>query len=165
MSKKNLATICLAKTKVPQAIQLPMRPHQDSHLAANTETDRKRILVVDDEEIMRDFLVDILEDYEVVTAEDGDEAITKLEREQYDLVITDLKMPRVSGDMVVKRAIEIDPSYKVIVISGYSTLFTVSESIEGGACAFLSKPFSVQQLRDEIVKSFNRDSRDSDASA
>ncbi|MBN4076290.1 response regulator [Gemmatimonas aurantiaca] len=120
----------------------------------NPEKSKKRILVVDDEEIMRDFLVDVLEEYEVTTAEDGDIAISKLECDQYDLVITDLKMPRVSGDMVVKKAIELNPDYKVIVISGYSTLFTVSESIEGGACAFLSKPFSVQQLRDEITKSF-----------
>lgn len=121
------------------------------------ESVKKKILVVDDEEIMRDFLVDVLEDFEVTTAEDGDIAINKLESDTFDLVITDLKMPRVSGDMVVKKAISLNPEYKVIVISGYSTLFTVSESIEGGACAFISKPFSVKQLRDEVSKSFNHD--------
>jgi DNA-binding NtrC family response regulator len=131
-----------------------MASHLDPHTNLDAEAAKKRILVVDDEEIMRDFLVDVLEEYEVTTAQDGDEAINKLESSQFDLVITDLKMPRVSGDMVVKKAIELDPTYKVIVISGYSTLFTVSESIEGGACAFLSKPFSVKQLRDEVVKSF-----------
>ena len=113
----------------------------------------KSILVVDDEEIMRDFLVDVLEDYQVTTAADGDEAIKRLDQSRFDLIITDLKMPRVSGEEVVRRAIELDPSYKVIVISGYSTLFTVTKSIENGACAFLSKPFSIQQLRDEVTKS------------
>lgn len=118
-----------------------------------TEDKPKSILVVDDEEIMRDFLVDVLEDYAVTTASDGDEAIELLGKERYDLIITDLKMPRVSGEEVVRKAIEIDANYKVIVISGYSTLFTVSQSIENGACAFLSKPFSIQQLRAEITRS------------
>ena len=113
----------------------------------------KMILVVDDEEIMRDFLVEVLEDYKVTAVGDGSEAIEHIERQAYDLIITDLKMPKVSGEEVVRRAIEIDPSYKVIVISGYSTLFTVSQSIENGACAFLSKPFSIDQLRSEVTKS------------
>jgi len=123
-----------------------------THLQDNSETD-KMILVVDDEEIMRDFLVEVLEDYKVTAVADGSEAIEHLEHQAYDLVITDLKMPKVSGEEVVRRAIEIDPSYKVIVISGYSTLFTVSQSIENGACAFLSKPFSIDQLRSEVTKS------------
>lgn len=118
-----------------------------------TEDTTKSILVVDDEEIMRDFLVDVLEDFSVTTASDGDEAIELLQKHRYDLVITDLKMPRVSGEEVVRKAIDIDPNYKVIIISGYSTLFTVSQSIENGACAFLSKPFSIQQLRAEITRS------------
>lgn len=112
----------------------------------------KSILVVDDEEIMRDFLVDVLDDYSVTTASDGDEAIALMRKERYDLIITDLKMPRVSGEEVVRQAVEIDANYKVIVISGYSTLFTVAQSIENGACAFLSKPFSIQQLRAEVTR-------------
>ena len=112
----------------------------------------KSILVVDDEEIMRDFLVDVLDDYSVTTASDGDEAIALMRKERYDLIITDLKMPRVSGEEVVRQAVKIDANYKVIVISGYSTLFTVAQSIENGACAFLSKPFSIQQLRAEVTR-------------
>lgn len=101
---------------------------------------------------MRDFLVDVLEDYEVTTASDGDEAIKRLNQERFDLVITDLKMPRVSGEEVVRHAIGIDSHYKIIVISAYSSLFTVTKSIENGACAFLSKPFSIRQLRDEVAR-------------
>lgn len=119
----------------------------------NAKKDKvKSILVVDDEEIMRDFLVDVLDDYSVTTASDGDEAIALMRKERYDLIITDLKMPRVSGEEVVRKAVEIDANYKVIVISGYSTLFTVAQSIENGACAFLSKPFSIQQLRTEVTR-------------
>ncbi len=102
---------------------------------------------------MRDFLVEVLENYSVTAVADGSEAIEKMESQKFDLVITDLKMPVVSGEEVVRKAIELDPTYKVIVISGYSTLFTVSQSIENGACAFLSKPFSIDQLRSEVTKS------------
>ena len=110
-------------------------------------TDKQSILVVDDEEIIRSFLSEVLgEDYDVNLAEDGGEAIEKIKEYRYDLIITDLKMPNVSGEEVVKYACDIDPNYKVIVISGFSSLHTVSQSINNGACAFLSKPFSIKEL-------------------
>lgn len=120
---------------------------------------RKSILIVDDEKVMREFLSEVLDSYEVTSAADGDEAISHLKERDFDLIITDLKMPRISGEEVVKFAIEKDPSYKVIVISGYSSLFTASKSIENGACAFLSKPFSIQQLRSEVTKSLDKSGR------
>ena len=107
---------------------------------------RHSILVVDDEEIIRDFLSEVLEDYEVTLACDGDEAIARLRQRRFDLEITDLRMPRVPGEEVVKAAQEIDPSTRVIVISGYSSLYTGSRSVASGACAFLSKPFSIKEL-------------------
>lgn len=112
-----------------------------------TDTGKKTILVVDDEEIIREFLFEVLQDdYDVHTATDGDDAIQKLGDKTYDLVITDLKMPRVSGEEVVKFAREVDPDAQVIVISGYSSLYTVSQSVNHGASAFLSKPFSITEL-------------------
>jgi DNA-binding NtrC family response regulator len=104
------------------------------------------ILVVDDEEIIRDFLSEVLEDYNVTLACDGDEAIAHLEKHPFDLIITDLRMPRVPGQEVVKFARETYPDAKVIIISGYSSLYTVSQSVGHGACAFLSKPFSIKEL-------------------
>ncbi len=104
------------------------------------------ILIVDDEEIIRDFLSEILEEYQVTVACDGDEAIEKIRNKRYDLVITDLRMPRVPGEEVVKFTRETYPNSKVIVISGYSSLATVSQSVSNGACAFLSKPFSIKEL-------------------
>ena len=109
--------------------------------------EKKSILIVDDEEIIRDFLFEVLsEDYQISVASDGDEAIEQLQATSFDLIITDLKMPRVSGEEVVKYARDNDPDSKVIVISGYSSLYTVSQSVNRGACAFLSKPFSIKEL-------------------
>jgi len=116
------------------------------------DTARKSVLIVDDEEIIRSFLFEVLsEDYEVSLACDGDEAIAEIRKKKYDLIITDLKMPRVSGEEVVKFACENDPNSKVIVISGFSSLYTVSQSINNGACAFLSKPFSIKELMQAVT--------------
>ena len=113
---------------------------------------KKSVLVVDDEEIIRNFLFEVLcEEYEVSLASDGDEAIEQLQKQSFDIVITDLKMPRVSGEEVVKFACENDPSVRVIVISGFSSLYTVSQSINNGACAFLSKPFTIDELKQTVA--------------
>jgi DNA-binding NtrC family response regulator len=104
------------------------------------------ILIVDDEEIIRDLLAEVLEDYEISLAADGSEAIDRLKERRFDLVITDLRMPNVSGEEVVRFAREHNANQQVIVISAYSSLHTVSQSISNGACAFLSKPFSIKEL-------------------
>ena len=109
--------------------------------------DTQSILVVDDEEVIREFLFEVLsDDYNITLVGDGDEAIERIRAENFDLVITDLKMPRVSGDEVVKFARKTSPNSKVIIISGYSSLYAASQSVNSGACAFLSKPFSIAEL-------------------
>lgn len=113
-------------------------------------TENQSILIVDDEEIIRDFLSEVLEGYDISMACDGDEAIEKLKKRPFDLVITDLRMPKVPGEEVVKAARELHPNAKVIVISGYSSLYTVSQSVSHGACAFLSKPFSIKELMQTV---------------
>ena len=113
----------------------------------------KSILVVDDEEVMREFLSDVLEDFEVDKARDGREAIDKLKERHYDLIITDMKMPGVSGEEVVQFARESHPETKIIVISGYSSLFSVGNTMGLGVAAFLAKPFSIKQIRTEVENS------------
>jgi DNA-binding NtrC family response regulator len=120
------------------------------------DSERKSILVVDDEEIIRKFLSEVLnEDYCVCVASDGDEAIEQIKQHKFDLIITDLKMPKVSGEEVVKFARQHDPQAKVIVISGFSSLYTVSESIKCGARAFLAKPFSIRELMQSVAEAVN----------
>ncbi len=116
------------------------------------KSSEKTILIVDDEEVMRDFLGDVLEEFTIAKATDGDEAIEKLKNEKFDLIITDMKMPRVSGEEVVKFAREKDSEIKIIVISGYSSLISVSNTLNQGVNAFLSKPFTIKQIRAEVEK-------------
>ena len=115
-----------------------------------TGTKAQSILIVDDEEIIRDLLAEVLEDYTVSLAADGREAIDILKERKFDLVITDLRMPNVPGEEVVRYARETYPDIGVIVISAYSSLHTVSQSITNGACAFLSKPFSIKELMQTV---------------
>lgn len=121
------------------------------------DSKRKLVLVVDDEEIIRSFLSEVLsENYDVSVASDGDEAIEQIKKQKFDLIITDLKMPRVSGEEVVKFAREHDPNSRVIVISGFSSLYRVSQSINCGACAFLSKPFDIRELMQTVEETVIR---------
>lgn len=116
-------------------------------------SEKKNILVVDDEEIIREFLSEVLsEDFDVSLACDGGEAISKLSEGTYDLVITDMKMPNVPGDEVVKYVQQHQPDTPVIVISGYSSLYAASQSVSHGACAFLAKPFSIADLSRTVAE-------------
>jgi len=120
------------------------------------DPNKKSVLIVDDEEIIRNFLSEVLgEKYDVSLASDGDEAIEQIKKRRFDLIITDLKMPRVPGEEVVKFAQQQDPTSRVIVISGFSNLYMVSQSINNGACAFLSKPFSIKELMETVTDAVN----------
>jgi DNA-binding NtrC family response regulator len=112
---------------------------------------KKSILIVDDEEVIRSFLAEVLgEEYDVMLACDGDEAIELLRGRKFDVVITDLKMPRVPGEEVVRFTRAQDPETRVIVISGFSSLYSASRTVSDGACAFLSKPFSIKELKQAV---------------
>jgi len=125
-------------------------------------TSEKEILIVDDEEVMREFLSEVLEDFQVETASDGNEAISKMKSKSYDLIITDMKMPGVSGEEVVQFAKKTCPDSKIIVISGYSSLFSVGNTTRFGISAFLSKPFTIKQIRSEVEKSLKSSDSETD---
>ena len=117
-------------------------------------TATKSILIVDDEEVMREFLTEILEDYDITKACDGEEAVEKIKEKNFELIITDMKMPGISGEEVVKFARKESPETQIIVISGYSSLSSVSNTLGHGVSAFLSKPFTIKQIRAEVEKIF-----------
>ncbi len=107
------------------------------------------ILVIDDEESMRDSCQQTLlrDENRVEVAEDGSKGLSMLERESFDLVILDLKMPGLSGMEVLKKVKEEDPEIVVIVITGYATIESAVEAMKAGAYDFIPKPFTPDSLR------------------
>lgn len=113
-----------------------------------------RILVVDDEEPMRKLLNEMLTTggHEVTTAVDGQEGIERLQKERFDVVISDLAMPRKTGVDVLNAAKSIDPNYPVVIITGFPSRETAEKLIRIGASEFISKPFEVDKVLITVVK-------------
>ena len=111
------------------------------------------ILVVDDEPEMRLALFHALSSsgYTVTTASCGFEALKKLEKQTYDMVITDVKMPDINGIEILKEIKKRTPQTKVVMITAYGTVESAVEAMKEGAFDFLLKPFSLQVL-EKIVK-------------
>jgi len=118
------------------------------------ETDRRppRILVVDDERSMRELLAIVLrrEGYEVLLAENGRAAIDLLEREPVDILISDIKMPDLSGVDVLRAAKKIDQDILGIMITAFASTETAVEAMRLGACDYLSKPFDIDLLKMKV---------------
>lgn len=115
-------------------------------------TNNGKILIVDDEEVMRDFLLEVFAPYEPLSARDGEEALAALLGNHVAVVITDLKMPQMDGLELLRRAKEMNREIKVIVVTGYASLETASDCIRAGATDFLKKPFSIAQIRDSVAR-------------
>ena len=113
----------------------------------NRELD-KRVVVVDDEEDVRLFCSLVMErlGYDVNSFASGEQALAFLASASTDLLITDAKMPGMSGIELIERVKALDPAIAALVITGYSTMEMAFEAIRAGAQDFLPKPFSVQDL-------------------
>jgi two-component system, NtrC family, response regulator PilR len=111
-----------------------------------------RILVVDDERSMRELLAIVLrrEGYEVLLAENGRSAVSLLEREPVDLLISDIKMPDLSGVDVLRAAKKIDQDILGIMITAFASTETAVEAMRLGACDYLSKPFDIDLLKMKV---------------
>lgn len=122
--------------------------------AAVPPSGRPRILVVDDEASIRDLLSKALAlaDYEVDLAVDGEAAIEQLRTHSYDLLITDLKMPRVDGLAVIREAKRYRSDLPVIIITGFSTEASAIEAINLGVAGYLVKPFRIPQILSVAAK-------------
>ena len=111
-----------------------------------------KILVIDDEEIMRSFLCDMLfdEGYQVQAVPSGEEGIKLFQKENFHLVVTDLKMPGFSGIDVLKAVKNANPNADVIMITGYASVETAVESMKLGAVDYITKPFEMDQIKNVI---------------
>jgi len=110
------------------------------------------ILVVDDEPSIREFLQIMLEreGYEVSCAEDGREAISLFEKNPFDVVLADIRMPRTTGFEVLNRIRELSPETKVIMITAFASFESAVESMKEGAYDYITKPFNVDEVKKTV---------------
>lgn len=107
-----------------------------------------RILVVDDEKNIRSGLARalVMDGYEVVQAEDGQEALKTMLKTEIDLIIADLRMPKVSGDELLKKVVSAYPTVPVIILTGHGTVDNAVQAMRNGAYDFLTKPVNLERL-------------------
>ncbi len=131
-----------------------MRPAESSQEPRSASLGSCRILVVDDERSMRELLSIVLrrEGYEVVLAENGRAALAVLEQQPIDLLISDIKMPDMSGVDVLRAAKRIDLDIVGIMITAFASTDTAVEALRLGALDYLSKPFNVDELKLKVRK-------------
>ena len=114
----------------------------------------KHILVVDDEPGIREFLGTAFREkgYTVTTASNGDQGVNLVERNPYDLIITDLKMPGQTGMDVLRAAKRACVDSNVIIVTAYGTISTAVEAMRLGAQDFISKPFKLAEIELKVNK-------------
>ncbi|MEP0829108.1 MAG: response regulator [bacterium] len=123
-----------------------------------------RILVVDDEEIVLSLVKDALEDagYEIELASGGLEALRKLEREHFDFILTDIRMPECDGLELAKRAREKVPAIGVIFMTGYANLNSAKDAIKEGAYDYIMKPFELNEIRQAVKGAIRKRQKDAE---
>jgi ATP-dependent Lon protease len=111
-----------------------------------------RILVVDDEEIARTNMEYILrkDGYQVESAASGGEALERFKNQDFDLVLTDLKMEKMDGLQLLEAVKQISPTTELVMITGYATVSTAVEALRKGAAHYLSKPINLDDLRQTV---------------
>jgi len=117
-----------------------------------------RILVVDDEEAMRDSCSQVLtkDGYEVHAAADGTTGLELAKELKPNLVLVDLKMPGIGGQAVLEQIRNMDASIALVVITGYATVGSATEAMNRGALDFLPKPFTPSELRNVVQRALER---------
>ena len=119
-----------------------------------------KILIVDDESSIRRTLRDILEfeKYEVDEAADGMECLVKIKKSKYDVIIMDIKMPKMDGMEAIERIQILSPDTPVVMISGHANIDTAVEAVKKGAFDFISKPPDLNRLLITIRNAMDKSS-------
>ncbi|MCX5891144.1 MAG: sigma-54 dependent transcriptional regulator [Deltaproteobacteria bacterium] len=119
---------------------------------------RGKILIVEDELIARENLDHVLtkEGYDTVAVDNGIRAFKELEQQEFDLVLTDLRMQQVDGMQVLERTKELYPDTEVVVITGFATVSTAVEAMQKGAYHYLPKPYKIDEARILVRKALEK---------
>jgi DNA-binding NtrC family response regulator len=118
----------------------------------------ERILVVDDDKGVREALTEYLKTlgYEVFTAEDGEDALTKYRNGECQIILADLIMPKVDGMEFLKRIREVSEDVIFLMITGHPSIGTAVESINRGADDYITKPFHLEDVKLRITKALEK---------
>lgn len=120
----------------------------------------KKILIVEDEKaisgVLHSILSDELPDYEFVIAEDGLEGFKYIEKEEFNLVISDIKMPKISGTELLKQSLSIKPDQTFVMISGHADIDTAVSCLKEGAYDFISKPIDINRLITSVKNALDK---------
>ena len=118
----------------------------------------ERLLIVEDEDTLCESLqrVFMREGYEVDRAEGAESAFELLQHRSYDLIITDIILPGISGIELLTKYRKKNPSQKVIVITAYASLATAVESIKGGASDVIMKPLMHDEMKNAVRKALDQ---------
>ena len=118
----------------------------------------RRILIIDDDESICSTLHDILEyeDYEVETASDGEVGLSMIMSQQWDIVLCDVKMPKLDGIEVLEQGLKHNPKLPFIMISGYANIDTAVECARKGCNDFIHKPVDLNRLLVSIRNAFDK---------
>ena len=116
--------------------------------------EKKQVLIVDDEPNLRKILAAQLsrDGYEVMLAEDGEQGLALLKEHHIDLVVTDLKMPKVDGMTLLREALREQPNLPIVMITAHGTVDTAVEALKLGAFDYLTKPFDKDEVRQVVAK-------------
>jgi CheY-like chemotaxis protein len=120
--------------------------------------EKGRILVLDDDPVVNLSCRRILgaEGYHISTVERGEDALRKMEKESFDLLISDIRLPDISGMTVLKETRVIHPEVDVVIITGYPTVEDAKESIRLGAFEYIEKPFTPDFMLNVAKKLFDK---------
>jgi len=121
------------------------------------ESSKYTILVVDDEELIRNLVVTVLSElgHSVITAMDGVDALNKMGENKFDAVITDIKMPNMDGIILTREISKQYPSIPVMVMITYDEEYFVGTAISAGAREFIKKPFDLDEFAIRLHKMIN----------
>ncbi len=117
-----------------------------------------RILVVDDEQVIRDILSEFLsmEGYVVRSVDSGERALTELRLRPYDMVISDLKMPGISGIELLERISDENINVLTVIMTGFGTVETAIQAMKKGAYDYILKPFKVEEVMHVVRRGLER---------
>ena len=127
-------------------------------LKAREAAGGKTILIVDDDELTREFFKRLLQEYRILTASNGEEAVYMVGKESLDLVLLDIKMPGIDGIETLRQIKALNPSLPVVMISAHGTLKTSVEAAKLGALDSIAKPFDIEEMKSVIRGAVDRKS-------